>query len=285
MLAINISCAISSAFENRSRSRRFCTGALYSRSLAALGVSLGVLAGEAQSPPSQEQAREIFLNARLEFESSSTNATAAWVLGRAAFDLAEYLTGSPELGDVIDTGLKACREGIRLDAGSAPAHYYLGLNLGQLARTKKLGALKLLREMEQAFLTARKLDPDFDFAGPDRSVGLLYFHAPGWPLSIGNRGKARTHLEAAARLHPEYPENGIALAEGYAKWAETEHLEKLLLQLDGLLPKSRQQFREPQWADAWRDWEKRLDTLEKLKDRLTDRPRISPSERGARKQR
>ncbi len=92
----------------------------------------------------------------------------------------------------------------RANPNSAPAHYYLAMNLGQLARTEFLGALKLVREMEREFKTAAELDAQFDFAGPERSLGLLYRDAPGWPVSIGSKRKARelsgTGRKTRARL-------------------------------------------------------------------------------------
>ena len=92
------------------------------------------------------------------------------------------------------------------------------MNLGQLARTETLGALKLVREMEREFKTAAELDGHFDYAGPERSLGLLYRDAPGWPVSIGSRRKAREWLEQAEKLAPEYPENHLNLVESYLQW-------------------------------------------------------------------
>ena len=87
------------------------------------------------------------------------------------------------------------------------------MNQGQLARTKLLGAIHLVDEMEVSFKTALALDPTYDFAGPDRCLGLLYRDAPGWPTSIGSRMKARRHLQAAADLRPNHLENRLALLE------------------------------------------------------------------------
>ena len=55
-------------------------------------------------------------------------------------------------------GIAACRQLIARTPKSAPAHYYLAMNLGQLARTELLGAFKLVREMEREFKTAVGLD-------------------------------------------------------------------------------------------------------------------------------
>ncbi|MCX6930190.1 MAG: hypothetical protein NT154_44320 [Verrucomicrobia bacterium] len=60
--------------------------------------------------------------------------------------------------ETADQGIAACRLAIMRETNSAPAHYYLGLNLGQLARTKGLGALKLVDQMEREFNRAHDLD-------------------------------------------------------------------------------------------------------------------------------
>ena len=84
------------------------------------------------------------------------------------------------------------------------------MNLGQLARTELLGALKLVKEMEREFKTAADLDKQFDYAGPERCLGLLYRDAPGWPASIGSRRKARdcsgTGRKTRAGLSRKSPE-------------------------------------------------------------------------------
>ena len=93
------------------------------------------------------------------------------------------------------------------------------MNLGQLARTKGLGALKLVDQMEREFSRARELDEQLDYAGPDRNLGLLYRDAPAIG-SVGSRTRAREHLKRAVELAPQYPENRLNLIEAYLKWGE-----------------------------------------------------------------
>ncbi len=117
------------------------------------------------------------------------------------------------------------------------------MNLGQLARTKLLGALKLVTEMEAEFKAARRLDEHLDFAGPDRSLGLLYLEAPGWPTSVGSRTKARQHLRRAAELAPQYPENRLTLLEAYLRWGDHNGVQRELKALEEIWPAARTNFR------------------------------------------
>src|SRR2546421_630302 len=91
-------------------------------------------------------------------------------------------------------------------------------HFSEITEKKYLGALKLVDEMEREFKIVAELDPHFDFAGADRNLGMLYHETPGWPVSIGNRKKARQHLERSRELAPDFPENHLYLLEAYLKW-------------------------------------------------------------------
>src|SRR5438132_12182095 len=107
------------------------------------------------------------------------------------------------------------------------------MNQGQLARTRGLGALKIVDEMQREFIIARDLDAHFDHGGPERNLGLLYRDAPSLG-SIGNRNKARVHLQRAAELAPEYPENRLNLIEAYLKWSDRNGARRELKALEDL---------------------------------------------------
>jgi hypothetical protein len=141
------------------------------------------------------------------------------------------------------------------------------MNLGQLARTELLGALKLVNEMEREFKMAAALDAQFDFAGPERNLGLLYRDAPRWPVSIGSKSKARAFLEQAEKLAPDCPENNLNLAESFLQWHESDAAKKELDSLDLLWPKAQTNFTGEVWEQSWDDWTtRRADTRKKLEE-------------------
>ncbi len=228
-----------------------------------------ILGAEAESPGPDfaKRAELIFEKLQKEVRISETNAVAtAWQFGRACFDWAEFAEKSSERENIAQQGIAACRRAVALDPDSAPAHYFLAMNLGQLARTKTLGALRIVPEMEKEFLRARSLDPLFDYAGPDRALGVLYREAPGWPTSIGSRKKARQHLERAVELRPDYPENHLELLEAYLGWNDAKSVEREVAVLEELLPKARNEFIGERWEQNWADWEKRWKTLRRQAD-------------------
>jgi hypothetical protein len=251
--------------------------------MAVLLLASTVSGSSASSQELEKWARDVYANAAAHYETNRANANAAWQFARAAYQLADLLQDDHERNWIADAGIDAARQAVSLDTKSAPAHYYGALNLGESARGKKLGALKLLHEMEHELSTARRLEAAFDYGGPDRALGNLYLQAPVWPASIGNRNKARAHLKAAEEASPDYPDNHISMAEAYAQWGELRNLEAELGDLDRLLPQARARFKGENWAASWADWDMRMTKLEKAREHLAANPRVSPGERGARR--
>jgi tetratricopeptide (TPR) repeat protein len=219
--------------------------------------------------------KRLYDEAKARYQKETNSVEAAWQFGRAAFDLADLATNDNQRAELAHEGIDACRRGIQLDPNSAGAHYYLGLNYGQLAQTKILGAIKLVDQMEEAWKTTIQLDPKFDYAGGYRTLGVLYRDAPGWPTSVGNRSKARQHLQKAAELCPEYPGNRLTLFEAYAKWGEKKAVLGQIKATDEFLKAARQKLTGESWALDWRDWDQRW---EKIKARCASITVRSPRE-------
>ena len=222
-------------------------------------------------------AQEVYSTAQKRFEAEPTNAMTAWEFARAAFERAEFATNDTERATLAVQGIGACRSALERNPKSAAAHYYLGMNLGQLARTKSLGALKIVNEIEREFEAARKLDDRLDFAGPDRNLGLLYRDAPSIG-SVGSRSKARQHLLRAAAQVPDYPGNRLNLAESAARWRDAKTVQRELAALDEHWAAAQMKLAGPDWEPTWSDWTVRRDQL-RIKAQELDKPVTSP--RGA----
>lgn len=216
----------------------------------------------ASDPAAKASAQRSYLDAQARFRKNPRNPEAAWQFGRAVFDRAEFSASKAERAELADEGIAACRQAVEREPKSAAAHYYLGMNLGQLARTKSLGALKLVGEMRREFEAVRELDAHLDYAGADRNLGLLYRDAPAI-ASIGNRSEAQRHLTRAVELAPEYPENRFELIEAYLKWGERAAALRELKALEEVWPKARTKLTGPAWASSWLDWDDHLKRLRK----------------------
>ena len=185
----------------------------------------------------------------------------AWHYARALFERAEFATNHAQRANLANDGIAICRRLVAVEPKSAGGHFYLGMNLGQLARTKMFGAIPLVDEMEVAFEKARALDAKFEFAGPDRNLGLLYLEAPGWPVSVGSRTKARNHLVRAVALAPDFPENRLNLLAALLRWSDGKAAAEQREALAKLFPAARKKFTGDVWAASWADWEKRWQRL------------------------
>lgn len=225
-----------------------------------------------QKPIFAARAQKAFDDAKARYQANPTNAEAAWQFGRACYDWAEFAKTGPDREQIAEQGIAACSNLIQLDPKFAQGHYYLALNLGQDARTRNLGALKLVQQMETEFKTVINLDPKLDYAGADRGLGLLYLETPGWPLSIGSNSKARQHLQKAEKLFPNSPENLLNLIEAHLSWGDKNAAIRELKQLDELWPAAKKEFTGEQWEPAWADWEARRDSFWK-KVKPTENPR------------
>src|ERR1700733_13271358 len=232
--------------------------------LAAVGI---IFANEEPNKIFGERAAVEFNRAQSRFQSDTNNVANAWQFARACFDFADFATNDTERAAIANQGIAACRQLIARQSNSAPAHYYLGMDLGQLARTEFIGALKLVKEMEREFKTAAGLDKHFDYAGPERNLGLLYRDAPSIG-SIGSKRKARIFLEQAAKRAPDYPENHLNLVESYLQWNDSDRAKKELNALDSLWSKAQTNFTGQAWEQSWDDWSARRKTAHKMLDEI-----------------
>jgi len=184
------------------------------------------------------------------------NVDAVWQFGRACFDCSDNSTNNDERALFAEKGIAACQKALDEKTNSAESHYYLGMNLGQLAQTRGISALKLVKQMEREFTRARELDEKLDYAGPDRNLGLLYRDAPSF-LSIGNRSNSKKSLQRALELAADFPENHLNLIETFLKWSDRNAAIQALKAYEAIRTKAQAQLTGSQWKFAWVDWEKR----------------------------
>jgi tetratricopeptide (TPR) repeat protein len=224
-------------------------------------VFLPAIGESADANSFSRRAESAFKEAQTRARHEPANPAALIRLARAAFDWAEFARSDDRREEIAQAGIDAARGAISREPTNAAAHYWLGMDLGQLARTKTLGALRIVREMEDEFQAAASFNEREDFAGPHRSLGLLYRDAPGWPTSIGNRKKAREHLERAVHLHPEFPDNQLALLESFEDWADRQSFARQLKITEQTLADAKKKFTGPEWEASWADWNKRFAEL------------------------
>lgn len=265
-------------FHHRNMRFSFIHKAIATAALLLSGLLAGQPAGASGAPPATpstpaSRVEQAYREWRDRHESQPTNLVAAWRFASACFDQCEFCRSDDDRARFANQGIAACRQALSSDPNLAAAHYYLAMDLAQLARTELIGALRLLGEMESEWQVAIKLDEHFDYAGPDRNLGLLYRDAPGWPLSLGSRVKARQHLLRAISLHPEYPENHLNLIESYLKWNDHSQAVPAAKTLEDILPEARKKLAGPAWESAWDDWNARWKAIQ---SKLSQPPAFTP---------
>lgn len=235
----------------------------YWKPLGTVAIALGMVACLATEPGINSfnqfasNALNAYQEARRQLDTAPSNSVLGWQFARACFDWAEYATNDTQRASLAEEGIGVSRGVVTRDPQLPAASYYLAMNLGQLARTRSLGALKLVSEMENCFHLVRRLDERFDFAGADRCLGLLYRDAPGWPISVGSRSKARRHLTRAVAVSPEYPDNRLNLIEALLQWGEREEAREAARAARDPLAKARRDLVGAKWEPSWVDWDGR----------------------------
>jgi hypothetical protein len=233
-------------------------------------------AGEVTRSSELERLTHRQREARSRFEGAPTDLAAALVFSRACFELAEFATNSMQRAALATVGIAASRQVLTLDPTNAAAHCALGLNLGQLARTKTLGALKIVPQIEAAWLDAARYDPKYNHAAPHRLLALLYEGAPGWPISVGSRSAARTNFLKAVQLAPDYADNWLSYLEVCLDWNDLKTARTLIPKAASAMAVARQKFTAPEWAWELQDWERRWTAAQKRLDAAERRARSTP---------
>lgn len=228
--------------------------------LVAVVAITTVIAAE-KTPTAAERLEAAYAEERRRHLGDTNQPGPACELARIAFDLAETPIPARRREELALEGIAACQSTLVHHPNEPGAHYYLGMNLGQLARVRPFSALRLVGKMRAAFERARQLEEGFDHAGPDRNLGLLYREAPGWPASIGDRIRARRHLLRAVELDPQHPENRLNVAESGLRWKDPDLVWPQIEALEKLWPEARRRLTGTEWENTWIDWDRRWTNL------------------------
>lgn len=148
------------------------------------------------------------------------NADVQWRLVRAYFNYYDELTDLNRRKDqqwAADNGYALAVSAVEKHPEHPELLYYyatIGLCYLDFHRFK---AVFLVNTLLATFEKTRKLVPELDDGGSDRSLGILYHELPGWPLGKGDRKKSLHHLKEAVRLSPRRAANRLTLAKVLAE--------------------------------------------------------------------
>jgi tetratricopeptide (TPR) repeat protein len=186
-----------------------------------------------------------------------------WRGARACAWLTEEFEDKTQRASYAQKGIDLSRRAVEIDPKRVEGHYYLGINIGQSATTKTVGAYmmvpKVLKAADQALKIdakfdhagpaaadqALKIDAKFDHAGPARLLGNVYAKAPG--AAGGDIDEGIKYLSLAVQLAPDYPQNHLHYGEALAKDEKYDESDKQYrLVLDAVST--------PEWAHRLERW-------------------------------
>lgn len=134
-------------------------------------------------------------------------------LARTCFILGD-LAPVNERGHYYEKGVDYADKLLAQEPNGVAGHYWKALNLsGQADVGTQIQGFKLLPKIMEELKRVLALDQTYDDAGAHRVIGRIYFEAPGWPISVGDKQKSLTHLTTAVRLAPNHSTNHLYLAE------------------------------------------------------------------------
>ena len=123
---------------------------------------------------------------------------------QSRWETVKYGTPAAEQEKAYATLAEEARATAARHPGNAEILIWEGIVLSSYAGAKGgLGALSLVKEARTALEKALEID-DKALAGSGyTSLGALYYQVPGWPVSFGDKDKARAMLEKALALNPD----------------------------------------------------------------------------------
>lgn len=134
-------------------------------------------------------------------------------LARTCFILGD-VAPVKERGRYYEKGLDYADKLLAHEPNGVAGHYWKAMNLSGLADVgTQIQGFKLLPKIMEELKQVLALDETYDDAGAHRVIGRIYFEAPSWPISVGDKKKSLTHLTTAVRLAPNNSTNYLYLAE------------------------------------------------------------------------
>lgn len=118
-------------------------------------------------------------------------------------------------------------------AGRSEALIWEGIITASWAGDKGgLGALGLAKKAKALYESALKIDPNALDGSAYTSLAVLYYKVPGWPVSFGDKDKARELLQKGLTLNPKGIDPNFFYGE---LLVETDHRDEALSYLERAL--------------------------------------------------
>lgn len=120
-----------------------------------------------------------------------------------AWARANYVVSEKEREAAFEPVATQAEMAVARSPGRAEPLVWQAIVLSSYAKAQGgLGALDKIKRARDLLLKAEKMDPQVLDGSVYTSLGSLYAKAPGWPLSFGDKKKAKAYLEQALSINP-----------------------------------------------------------------------------------
>lgn len=146
-----------------------------------------------------------------ELVEQGENAKTLWLLAKGHLYWGDRSLEEEKLA-IFEAGQKLAEKAVELDPNSPDAFYWQAALMGRVGQTRGvMQSLFMVKPMRDAL--ERVLELQADYADAYYVLSQLYQEAPGFPISIGNRGLALENAEKAIELDSTNPDYQIQLAK------------------------------------------------------------------------
>ena len=154
---------------------------------------------------------------------------------KAAWWVADHSPSKKEKMALLQKGIDFSKKAIRLNPGSAAAHFWLAGNYGSFGEVKGvLKSLALVKPIRKELNEVLKIDPDYDDGAAYRVLGVVDYKVPGF--AGGNKKRAEEQLKKALEMGSQNPFNLYYAAEYYETVGNDVKATVYLDRLDALDP-------------------------------------------------
>ncbi|MCB9489403.1 MAG: hypothetical protein H6684_11780 [Deltaproteobacteria bacterium] len=163
-------------------------------------------------------------------EASDAPAEAFERIARARMFQARFADDEKQRAGYLASAEEAAEKALKADSKRAGGHYWsAAARWESIKRKPAMKVMQSLEDLRGRLEAAKKIDPSYEFAGPDRLLGVIAFQSP-----VISYPAADEHLAAAVKLAPTYSPNLLARARLEAKLeraAKAEELARRILAL------------------------------------------------------
>ena len=139
---------------------------------------------------------------------------AYWKMARAEYWIGDHTLDKNEKKRIFEQGIYHARKAIVLAPEKPDGHFWLGVNYGVYGQAKGvLKSLSLVKPIKEEMNKVIQIDPSYEFGGPDRVLGRVYYELPGF--AGGSKKKSLEHLLKSKELGPQVGLTRIYLADTY----------------------------------------------------------------------